>query len=72
MVRISVTKSLNQKDDNGNIVVISLIEATGLSTDEKPTKNTANGSIFVEVDTGKVFFFNEESLTWVEQFSFQG
>lgn len=48
------------------------IEASGLSTDSKPTQNIVNGSIFVEVDTGKVYFFNEAASSWVEQFSFQG
>ena len=47
------------------------MELTGLSTDSKPTTGLFNGSIFVEVNTGKVFFFNEASSTWVEQFSFQ-
>ena len=45
------------------------IEGGCLSTDEKPV-DCAVGSIMVEVDTGKVFFFN--GTTWVEQFSFQG
>lgn len=45
-------------------------EYAGLSTDEKPT-DCATGSIFVEVNTGKVFFFNADAETWVEQFSFQ-
>lgn len=44
------------------------IEAAGLSTDTKPT-DFATGSIFTEVDTGKVFLFNGSE--WVEQFSFQ-
>jgi hypothetical protein len=43
----------------------------GLSTDSKPTERVGNGSIFVEIDTGKVFFFNQTGVTWVEQFSFQ-
>lgn len=47
------------------------MEYAGLSTDTKPT-NCATGSIFVEVDTGKVYFFNSVGSTWVEQFSFQG
>lgn len=45
-------------------------EYAGLYTDEKPT-DCATGSIFVEVDTGKVYFFNADAETWVEQFSFQ-
>lgn len=47
------------------------VELSGLSTDSKPTDGIAMGSIFVEVDTGKVFFFNASASTWVEQFSFQ-
>ena len=46
-------------------------ELAGLSTDEKPTTGLFTGSIFVEVNTGKVFFFNEATPGWVEQFSFQ-
>lgn len=41
------------------------------SSDEKPIHGVATGSICVEVDTGKVFFFSEASEQWVEQFSFQ-
>lgn len=47
------------------------IEMAGLSTDSKPTGKFANGSIFTEVDTGKVYFYNAASSAWVEQFSFQ-
>lgn len=46
-------------------------EFAGLSTDAKPTENVATGAIFVEVNTGKVFFYNSAAETWVEQFSFQ-
>ena len=46
-------------------------EYAGLSTDSKPTNGVATGAIFVEVDTGKVFFYNSAATTWVEQFSFQ-
>ena len=43
-------------------------EYAGLSTDEKPT-DCATGSIFVEADSGIVYFFDGSS--WAEQFSFQ-
>lgn len=43
----------------------------GLSTDSKPTSGVGNGSIFIEINTGKVYFFNGEGAAWVEQFSFQ-
>jgi len=46
-------------------------EFAGTSLDTKPTDGVGTGSIFVEVDTGKVFFYNEAGNTWVEQFSFQ-
>ena len=47
------------------------IECAGLSTDSKPT-GVATGSIFTEVDTGDVYFYNATAETWVKQFSFQG
>lgn len=30
----------------------------GLSTDEKPTENVAINDLFLEVDTGKGYYFN--------------
>lgn len=42
------------------------IEAFGLSTDSKPTTGIVTGSVFVEVNTGKCFLFNEDASTWVE------
>ncbi len=38
----------------------------GLSTDSKPT-DVANGTAFVEINTGKKFLFNEAGSAWVEQ-----
>ena len=47
-------------------------EYFGLSTDEKPIKNTSgcnviNGSMFIEIDTKKVYLFDEENKRWIEQ-----
>ena len=68
MVRIVACKSFGEaRDGNG----VSYFEYAGKSSDTKPTAGVATGSIFVEVNTGKVFFFSEPS-TWTEQFSFQG
>lgn len=39
----------------------------GASTESKPTTGIADGSVYVEVNTGKAFLFNESSSTWVEQ-----
>lgn len=45
-------------------------EYRGLSTDEKPIlaneKKVANGSTFLEMDTGKVFLYDEEHDEWIE------
>lgn len=43
-------------------------ELRGLSGDTKPikigNKDIANGSVFVEIDTQKIFFFDETSKEW--------
>ena len=44
----------------------SYIEAACLSTDDKPTDGIANGSVCLEMNTGKVFVFNEAGNAWVE------
>lgn len=48
------------------------VEIACLAADTKPTDGIATGSICVEVDTGKVYFYDSEGAEWVEQFSFQG
>lgn len=37
-----------------------------LSTDTKPTSGIANGSCLIEMDTGKIFFFDQAGGAWVE------
>ena len=37
----------------------------GKSTDSKPT-DCGNGSCFIEMDTGKVYFFNLAGNAWIE------
>ena len=43
-----------------------LVESACLSTDSKPTEGIANGSICIEMNTGKIFMFNEAGSAWVE------
>ena len=43
-----------------------LIEATCLSSDSKPTTGIANGSACIEMDTSKLYFFDEKNKTWRE------
>lgn len=46
------------------------IEIRGLSTDTKPLtvegKNVPNGSVFIEINTGKIFLFDLDNKTWNE------
>lgn len=46
--------------------VKALVEIYCLSTDAKPTTGIANGSTCVEINTGKVYLFNEAGSAWVE------
>ena len=39
----------------------------GLSTDEKPTNQVNNADAFYEIDTKKIFLFDEDGKTWIEQ-----
>lgn len=41
-------------------------ELYGLSTDTKPVTDVPNGSVFIEIDTGKVYIFNGAAKTWPE------
>lgn len=43
----------------------------GLSTDTKPTReynnsSIVNGSVFIEMDTGDAYFYDEENELWKE------
>ena len=51
-------------DANGQ--TLKLVNLYGSSEDTKPTEGLASGSTFVEVDTGKLFLFNEAASTWLE------
>lgn len=42
------------------------IEGVCLSTDAKPTTGIANGSLCLEIDTGKIYAFNGVNSSWVE------
>lgn len=61
---------------NGSGSHIYYKEGAFNSTETKPTGDAAaeiaSGSIIVEPDTGKVYFYDRPNDEWVEQFSFQG
>lgn len=37
-----------------------------LSTDTKPTEHIHNGSTCIEMDTGKIYMFDEDNSLWRE------
>lgn len=52
--------------------VATYFEYAGIHTDTKPTEKVATGSLFVEVDTGDVYIYDEASTTWNKLCSFGG
>lgn len=66
MITIYDTKNNKFKQEETFIIV----ELRGLSTDTKPTeingKTINNGSTFVEIDTGKIYFYDLENEEWKE------
>lgn len=56
----------SEPDAGGELRSVVLSEMRGLSTDEKPTQNVANGSSFIEMDTGRIFFFDEANGRWLD------
>lgn len=68
---IIVEKNYNKKLADGTIVVMRYIEGACDSSEIKPTENIADGSFFIETNTGNVSFFNEKTSSWIQQFSFK-
>ena len=63
---ISIIETGNIIDTNLNPIGSAVVVA-GLSTDTpKPTTGVANGSMFVEMDTGKIYLYDAEGETWRE------
>lgn len=66
MITIIKTETLQSKGDEKSITV----ELRGLSTDTKPEKigdnNIGNGSLYIEMDTGKIYFYDAENKQWRE------
>jgi hypothetical protein len=65
---ISITKTDTIKETKEGKIFTG--ELRGLSADTKPTEingqTIGNGSCFIEMDTGKIYFFDAESETWKE------
>jgi len=65
---ITISTISNQRTVEGEEAVV--VELRGLSTDEKPTevanKKVDNGSIYIEIDTGKIYMYDLENEQWKE------
>ena len=60
MISISELKASTKEAKN------IIVELRGLSTDDKPTEDITNGCVFIEIDTGKIFMYDEENEQWKE------
>ena len=64
---ITIQKIENKRTVDGEEAVN--VELRGLSTDTKPTeiaeKKVDNGSLFIEMDTGEIYFYDLGSESWV-------
>lgn len=51
------------------VTCVERYEYRGLSTDRKPSDYVTNGAVFIEMDTGSIFFFNAHDKKWIEWIS---
>lgn len=58
MSKIRVLKDTLTTDDSGNI--LHIVELAGDSSESKPTTGIANGSMYLETDTRKVYLYDED------------
>ena len=61
LITYNESKWLGGSDDS-----VRYVEGACLSTDTKPTSKIANGSCLIEMDTGKVYFYDQAGGTWRE------
>lgn len=62
-MRIQTEKTFNEVVDETNVVK-ALVTIYGNSSDNKPTDEMANGSVFIETDTLYIYMYDEENSTW--------
>lgn len=58
-----ITKIVTQNKSYNQF--FATVELIGLSTDTKPT-DEQNGTLFLEMDTSKVFIYDEANTQWRE------
>lgn len=63
MISMIKTDIIKNEKEGEKITTGQLV---GLSTDTKPTENIGNGTIFIEIDTKTIYFYDEENQIWRE------
>lgn len=58
MAKIRVISDTPTMDDSGNL--LHILELAGPSDESKPTDGVANGSLFLETDTGLISVYDED------------
>lgn len=58
MAKIRILKDTPVMNDSG--LILHAVEMAGPSSETKPTAGLANGSMFLETDTRKVYLFDED------------
>lgn len=48
-----------------SIVNLAIRDYIGISTDTKPSGNVANGSSYLEMDTGKTYYYDADGEEWI-------
>lgn len=65
---VTISKIENNRETTTDDYV--LVELRGLSTDEKPVeinnKTIDNGSMYIEIDSGKIYLYDLENEQWKE------
>lgn len=64
MIRCINVKIVATEKTGDTISYLEYLEGYCNTSDEKPTKNVANGSNLIDTDTGDWYFFNEKTQTW--------
>lgn len=59
MPKIRVISDTPALDDSGTVLHIQ--ELAGSSSETKPTDGMANGSLYLETDTGKISVYDEDA-----------
>lgn len=66
MITYDVIKYKEDIASNGSFKFKTYFEGKCLSTDTKPTEDVVNGSVLLEMDTSKIYMFDESGIQWME------